>query len=412
MLAPRAYTTDCLKLVGKIIDCNYEYYTDNEKTLTLWKETYPDAPLELDVDETPKEDFEYESTLSYDVMAAVLRQKLFNYQVSLPHYTDNTFIDLAIERYKKFLYMRLKHKNLFVVPTYDMDIVWHTHQVYPVLYKEDTERILGEHLNHDDSVNDRKPGSKLNRSSAATRSTWREMYAEDYSSFGCMFRGNPTNGKLATLALGKDPYFEVVSKYVDIEVKSIRIESTRLKPKKIKYMKAQIYRYNNHDDFVNLTTQPDKNMCWAFGEYKKIKIRSHPKYSWCWTDQEIKIELGEKPSLMQKMKNIEVIWKGNYDLIALVATLEARNVVYDKTIEIPFKYDDTSKVILNLLLTVTTDDYIFLDVSSTCKSEPEIVSWPANDREAFWGPIPFSTIRPTEGRINKFTNRLVHAYSN
>ena len=35
----------------------------------------------------------------------------------------------------------------------------------PVMYEEDMLRILGRNLDHDDSVNDRTPGSKLSTTS-------------------------------------------------------------------------------------------------------------------------------------------------------------------------------------------------------------------------------------------------------
>jgi hypothetical protein len=50
-------------------------------------------------------------------------------QVSLPHYADPDFHVDSVRRYK--MYLRLKKKNVktFLVPCYDMDLVWHAHQV-------------------------------------------------------------------------------------------------------------------------------------------------------------------------------------------------------------------------------------------------------------------------------------------
>ena len=58
---------------------------------------------------------------------------------------------------------------MFIVPCYDMDLMWHTHQLFPVAYKQDTEKMYGKIFNHDDSVNDRSEGSKLNNADKATR---------------------------------------------------------------------------------------------------------------------------------------------------------------------------------------------------------------------------------------------------
>ena len=45
---------------------------------------------------------------------------------------------------------------------YDVDVVWHTHQLHPVAYAADMTSILGYVMNHDDTDQSRKSGSKLN----------------------------------------------------------------------------------------------------------------------------------------------------------------------------------------------------------------------------------------------------------
>ncbi len=80
---------------------------------------------------------------------------VFYCQVSLDHYRDNYFMTDALKRYAMYLFLKKKHPEKFLVPCYDMDLVWHTHQVHPVQYHRDTTAILGFLLKHDDSVNDR-----------------------------------------------------------------------------------------------------------------------------------------------------------------------------------------------------------------------------------------------------------------
>jgi hypothetical protein len=63
-------------------------------------------------------------------------------------------------------------------------------------YKLDTMHILGEHFNHDDSVNDRSEGSRLSQSMSETQTKWQELYSEKFSNVGSMYRGLPPNGKL------------------------------------------------------------------------------------------------------------------------------------------------------------------------------------------------------------------------
>lgn len=58
---------------------------------------------------------------------------------------------------------------MFIVPCYDIDLIWHTHQLYPLAYKSDMEKLYGKIFNHDDSVNDRSEGSRLYNADLATR---------------------------------------------------------------------------------------------------------------------------------------------------------------------------------------------------------------------------------------------------
>ena len=52
-------------------------------------------------------------------------------------------------------------REAFITPTYDIDLVWHSHQLCPASYKTDMLSVLGCMLNHDDTDQDRQPGSKL-----------------------------------------------------------------------------------------------------------------------------------------------------------------------------------------------------------------------------------------------------------
>ena len=49
-------------------------------------------------------------------------------------------------RYKKFMKMNKKHKGKFFVPMYDIDLVWHTHQLFATEYKKDTTAYFGKVL--------------------------------------------------------------------------------------------------------------------------------------------------------------------------------------------------------------------------------------------------------------------------
>ena len=163
------------------------------------------------------------------------RQRVFNYQVSLPHFADLGFLRRAVLRYKMLLLLKQRHPDRFLVPCYDnvsgaahqtrgpgaparpqrsspkrrgihrlmcrsQDLVWHAHQLQPS-YEDDTVALHGKMLNHDDSVNDRTEGSKLNRSSAATHALWKSTFGADFCVDGGMYRGQPPPPLLPSAAL-------------------------------------------------------------------------------------------------------------------------------------------------------------------------------------------------------------------
>jgi hypothetical protein len=206
MLAPKAYIADCERLFGRIIDHKVFRMDEREmrliKSQELWEKKYPNEPFLVDLPDAesygPDVDQSictHSSRLGYNIVSATCRQGKFYHNVSLPHYRDKKYIRLAFERYQKFLYLKQSTAKSFLVPCYDIDLIWHTHQLHPMRYKEDTERILSFMLVHDDTTTDRSDGSKLSMSYKITGKLWRELYGEAYQYPGAMYRGETTRGR-------------------------------------------------------------------------------------------------------------------------------------------------------------------------------------------------------------------------
>lgn len=204
LLCPRAYFEDCMAIVGKHI--NHKIFSlqnrqkNLQKTKTLWCQVHGQENFEIfGMNSEDIKTEEYRSKLSYDLLAAVARQSAFYYQVSLPHYRNEAFLRNGSHRYYKFLYLKSKHPESFLVPCYDIDLIWHTHQLHPVIYKADTERILGKLYNHDDTVTDRSVKSKLTRADFQTRELWKNAFGCHFAHTGAMYRGPSSRGKLYSL---------------------------------------------------------------------------------------------------------------------------------------------------------------------------------------------------------------------
>ncbi|GAX19727.1 hypothetical protein FisN_19Hu314 [Fistulifera solaris] len=131
--------------------------------------------------------------------ASVNEQKKFLWQVSDRKFKHDTFLQHAIERYQKFLLLsksfhRERGSDCMIVPTYDIDLMWHTHILHSIAkYEADCIRIRGSFLNHDDSLNDRSSGSNLEMAFQQTSEAWQQSYKEPYinSSDVALYRGEP-----------------------------------------------------------------------------------------------------------------------------------------------------------------------------------------------------------------------------
>ncbi|CAD6256047.1 unnamed protein product [Miscanthus lutarioriparius] len=201
-LNPVQYIRDCKKVYGRILNNNnVESSTQTKSTLQsekIWKELYPEEPFELvftrtsdiamDVNPGAAED------ITYDLVSAVKRQSSFYYQVGTPTMHDPRFLQEALARYKAFLYLikmnQEKGLQRFRVPTYDVDLLWHTHQLHPVTYRDDMVKLLGKVLEHDDTDADRSEGKKLDVGFTETTEQFESTFGLRYWKAGCMYRGN------------------------------------------------------------------------------------------------------------------------------------------------------------------------------------------------------------------------------
>ena len=184
MLGPKYYIQDCTKLISKVPDHKYflgkaQKESAKKKALSAWEALYPDEPFDVDYNNISGKS-DYKSECSYDILAASGRQQKFFYHVSLPHYGLITFLKTAVERYQKFVCLKKENRDAFVVPMYDVDLIWHTHQVHPIAYRADTEGYLGYVLHHDDTSTDRSEGSKLSVGDSNTRELYKNTFGESF----------------------------------------------------------------------------------------------------------------------------------------------------------------------------------------------------------------------------------------
>ncbi|CAK8540392.1 unnamed protein product [Lathyrus sativus] len=202
-LNPVRYKVDCEELYGHVLDSFDVVSTvqgiSDSQTEEIWNKLYPDEPYNSDLINLIPEDISKRidslpKYTKYDLISAVKRQIPFFYQVSRPYIKTDLFIKEAEARYKGFLYLIKRNKekgiNRFCVPTYDIDLMWHSHQLHPVYYSKDLNEALGKILEHDDTDSDRTKGKKLDVGFSGTTKQWEDTFGTRYWKAGAMYKGN------------------------------------------------------------------------------------------------------------------------------------------------------------------------------------------------------------------------------
>ncbi|CAK3832178.1 Hypothetical predicted protein [Lecanosticta acicola] len=131
--------------------------------------------------------WENSSPFALDLVGAVIRQGSF---VEKMHNIDwlhspalpSTMARL-IKKYQVFLQIMASTPTRMAVPTLDVDLAWHTHQLSPHEYMKFTVELTRQFIDHDDKVAE----TKLNDSFAWTSKTYQRMTGQPYSECTCWY---------------------------------------------------------------------------------------------------------------------------------------------------------------------------------------------------------------------------------
>jgi len=91
--------------------------------------------------------------------------------------SSDTFLNKAVADYRKFLFLK-KTAGLgpgaYLVPSMFVDLIWHTHMLYPEQYAADSYDLAGVILDHDDSITNHE----LTTHWKDTINAWEKQYGE------------------------------------------------------------------------------------------------------------------------------------------------------------------------------------------------------------------------------------------
>ncbi|KAF8967533.1 hypothetical protein BDZ97DRAFT_1916819 [Flammula alnicola] len=141
---------------------------------------------------------------SVELVGAVLRQGSFVEKMHELGWTHPGFFDgpgdelalqHALSRYHAFLDLLASSPGSFFVPTLDIDLVWHTHQLLATRYEADCNTYVGRFIDHDDKVE----GLKLSSGFDITGQAWQERFNVQYTHCGCPVPGTTIGQRLTRL---------------------------------------------------------------------------------------------------------------------------------------------------------------------------------------------------------------------
>ncbi len=97
--------------------------------------------------------------------------------------------EAALDRYRKWLGLKLSNPTARLAPTRDIDLFWHLHMLAPVAYFRDCKRYFGRLLDHDGGFGkDPSEVAELDSVLRATAELWERTYGIPYLEDGRWMR--------------------------------------------------------------------------------------------------------------------------------------------------------------------------------------------------------------------------------
>lgn len=131
--------------------------------------------------------WENSSPFALDLVGAVIRQGSFIEKMHNIDWLHSPALPSTMKRlvtkYERFVAIMGGSGRHMAVPTLDVDLAWHTHQLNPYSYMNYTIKTTRQFVDHDDKVAE----TTLNTSFEWTSSQYQKMYKEPYSECTCWY---------------------------------------------------------------------------------------------------------------------------------------------------------------------------------------------------------------------------------
>lgn len=127
------------------------------------------------------------SPFSLDLVGAVIRQGTFIEKMHsldwLHSPTVTSTMNRLLVRYDRYFCILSAHPSHTAVPTLDIDLAWHTHQLNPLSYHAYSLQKTSRFIDHDDKIEE----TKLSEAFKWTSKTYQTVFNEVYSECKCWY---------------------------------------------------------------------------------------------------------------------------------------------------------------------------------------------------------------------------------
>jgi hypothetical protein len=127
------------------------------------------------------------SLFALDLCGAVMRQGIFVEKMCkldwLHSPSARDTMTRLLTKYLRFMEIMRRNPKQVAVPTLDVDLAWHTHQLSPSMYYRHTVTWVGRFVDHDDKIDE----NTLSKQFEWTSKTYQDMYGEVYSACTCWY---------------------------------------------------------------------------------------------------------------------------------------------------------------------------------------------------------------------------------
>ena len=116
--------------------------------------------------------------------------------------TDDNFLKNGLGRYQKFMDLKAKYPDQFLVPTIDIECIWMSHLMRPLIYQKDCKKLYGKVVDH--HLTSKYDSLLIEKALEITSRLWKDTYEENYSGELFTYEERETIQNLLFVNLGKN----------------------------------------------------------------------------------------------------------------------------------------------------------------------------------------------------------------